>query len=214
MESMRVKLTRNIYCLFVCLFLGCSYQQQVKLPPPNLPEKIYVDSKIKELKHSKVGVFRFSEPLYAPGTGKVAAESVYLELIKNSLFTHVRNEIHRSDFNIESVVRFARSEGYDIVIIGELIYYIDGFFFQPSRVEERIEAIHVPTNHVLWSCITVDVAAPASSTDFIFFVGRPAPPPPATLLLERNARKFVTLLADNSSSIFDNPTSNSASISP
>ena len=192
---MRVVSKRNFCCLFLFLFSGCSYQQQVKLLPPNLPEKIYVDSKIKEFKQSKVGVFRFSEPLYAPGMGKAAAESVYLELIKNNLFTHVRNEIYRRDYNIESVVRIARSEGYDIVIIGELIYYIDGFFFQPSRVEERIEAIHVPTNQVLWGCITVDTAAPASGTDYIFFIGEPAPPPPAALLLERNAKKFARLLA-------------------
>ena len=84
---------------------------------------------------------------------------------------------------------------YDIAIIGKLIYYIDGIFFHPSRVEERIEVIHIPTNQVLWSCITVDTAAPALSTDYVFFMGEPAPSAPATLLLERNAKKFAKLLA-------------------
>ena len=72
---MRAVSTRNFYCLFLLLLLGCSYQQQVKLLPPNLPEKIYVDSKIKEYKQAKVGVFRFSEPLYAPGMGETAERS-------------------------------------------------------------------------------------------------------------------------------------------
>ena len=59
------------YLLFIIFFfLACSYQQAIVLQPVNLPEEIYTSPPIKDYEAYKVGLFRFTEPVNSPGTGK------------------------------------------------------------------------------------------------------------------------------------------------
>ena len=175
---------------------GCTYQRRVELPPPELPEQIHAKSPLDAFRDSSVGVFRFTEPTYASGTGRTAAETVYFELRKRGIFARVINEVRHSHLGSADVMDLARANGYDLVVTGEVLYYFDGTSEQASRVIERIKVTHVPTQEVLWQATTVDEISPTEGTDYFVAMGKSAPAPPATVLLQRNAEKFCNLLLE------------------
>ncbi len=180
------------------LTLACTYQRRVELPVVELPEQIHAESPIDAFHDSSVGVFRFTEPEYASGTGKTAAESLYFEILRRSVFSRVTNEVRHSSLGSADVMDLARANGYDLVITGDVLYYFDGTSELPSRVVERIQVAHVPTQEVLWLATTVEEVSPAEATDYFVAMGKGAPAPPATLLMQRNAEKFCNLLLDGS----------------
>ena len=184
------------YAVLIFLWAGCAYQRQVELSPPSQPEQIYVTRQLQDYRQSRVGVFTFSEPSYATGMGRAAAESVYHELLKKRVFFNVTDEDTLSNSCSAFVNDLARSKGYDIAITGELLYYFNGSAFQPSRVIERIKVVHVPTEEILWYATTREIAPPAPDIDFIFFRAMGYPAPPTRLLLERNAEKFCNMLLE------------------
>lgn len=180
------------------LTLACTYQRRLELPVTKLPEQIHAESPIDAFQDSSVGVFRFTEPAYASGTGKTAAESVYFELRRRSVFSRVTDEVRHVNWGSADVMDLARANGYDLVVTGEVLYYFDGTSELPSRVVERMQVVRVPTQEVLWHATTVDEISPAEATDYFVVMGKGAPAPPATLLLQRNAEKFCNLLLDGS----------------
>ena len=181
--------------LFI-LTLACTYQRRVELPIIELPEQIHAESPIDAFQDSSVGVFRFTEPAYASGTGKTAAESLYFEMSRRRVFSRVTNEVRHSNLGSADVMDLARANGYDLVVTGDVIYYFDGTSELPSRVVERMQVSHVPTQEVLWHATTVEEISPAEATDYFVVMGEGAPAPPATLLMQRNAEKFCNLLFD------------------
>jgi len=193
-----VAVQRNgcFFFLIFFLFIGCTYQRAAKLPPPGQPEHVYVASRAKELAHARVGVFGFLEPLYAPGAGRAAAESVYYELRRHNDVITVFDETGVVYSDEASMLNVARALGYEFIVTGELLYYASGVAVQPSRVAERIRIVHVPTQAILWDCATVDSAFPLPDTDYFVAFGEGAPPVSATELLHRNAKKFCNLLFD------------------
>ena len=180
--------------LLAVLTIACTYQRRVELPPPNLPEQIHTESDLDAFENSSVGIFRFTEPGYARDTGKTAAETVYYELRKRRLFGRITNEVRHPNLGSDDVMDLARANGYDLIITGEVLYYFDGTSELPSRVVERIQVSHVPTQEVLWQATTVEEVSPAEATDYFVAMGKGAPAPPATFLIQRNAEKFCNLL--------------------
>jgi hypothetical protein len=87
----------------------------------------------------------------------------------------------------------ARAKEYDLIIMGEVLYYYEGSNFAPSRVDERIRVVHLPTKETLWYAEASDVVAPILPNDYILLINRGTPAPPANLLLQRNAEKFCRL---------------------
>ncbi len=191
---------RILRCALIVLVLtvACTYQRKVELPPVDLPEQILAKSHLDAFRDSSVGVFRFTEPSYAGGTGKTAADAVYFELRKRSVFSRLTNEVQHSNLGSADVMDLARANGYDLVVTGEILYYFDGTSEQPSRVVERMQVAHVTTQEVLWQATAMEEIAPAEEKDYFVVMGKGAPAPPATLLLQRNAEKFCNLLLTGS----------------
>ena len=192
------------FAVLMFLLAGCTYQRQAEIPPPGLPEQIYVSPQFNEYRQARVGVFTFSALSYAPGMGKAAAESIYRELLKKRVFSNVTDEAAFSNTYEVSIIDLARSKGYDIAITVELLYYFNGSTSQPSRVAERIKVVHVPTNEILWYAAAIEVSPPAPDTDYIFLTGMGYPALPNTLLLQRNAEKFCNMLLEKPQTIPDN----------
>jgi hypothetical protein len=186
---------RRIACfiLIIGFILGCSYQKEIRLPAPGLPERVYVKSKPREYRKSTVAVFRFKEPLFAPGVGKKAAEALYNELLRKDVFSEVQSELDLPYSSMSQMMDLARAKEYDLVILGEVLYYYDGSDFAPSRVDERIRVVHLPTNETLWYAEASDVAPPILPNDYILAINRGTHAPLAALLFQRNAEKFCKL---------------------
>ncbi len=183
-----------VFCAVVVTFLvGCSYQKQIRLPAPGLPERIYVKSRSHKYRKSTVAVFRFQESQFAPGIGRKAAEAVYHELLRKDAFFKVINELDVAYSSTDQIMALARTQKYDLIIMGEVLYYYDGSDFAPSRVDERMRVVHLPSKETLWYAEASDVVPPILPNDYIFAINKGTAAPPASILLKRNAEKFCEL---------------------
>ena len=176
------------------LLVGCAYQRSVTLSSTELPEEIFAIPQENNYSTSNVALFKFTEPSFAPGMGKEAAQCLYRELLKNRVFLNVTRELGVADIRIENVIKIARSKKYDLLITGDLLYYHDGSLHQPARADEQIRVIDVSTNRTLWYAKAVDIGTAAPYADYIFIEGRGAHAPTARTLLKRNAEKFCRML--------------------
>lgn len=184
--------------IMTLMLLGCSLPRHTTSAGESMlvefPEQIDMRPKINIYKQSRVGVFRFSEPSYASGAGRAAAEAVVYDLIRRGVFSCIINEVKQGDIGTVSRMDLARSNGYDLIITGEVLYYFDGSELLPSSVNERIHVVHVPTHRILWSAAAKTTAHPSFSTDFLLFQAKGKPAKPAKELLQRNAAKFSNML--------------------
>jgi hypothetical protein len=195
--------TKITVCALVMAFclVACTYQRKVLLKPTGVPEHIYKAPLHNDYITSSVAVFNFREPPYARGVGRAACESLYEELLRNSVFTSVSLESDVSDIRMESLMEIARDKNYDLIITGDLLYYFEGSLHHPSRVDERIRVIQVATNKTLWYAKAVDIGPPAPYTDHIVVEGRGAEAPTTMTLLKRNAEKFCKMLLNEPSQV-------------
>lgn len=191
---MNLSTKTTVYAVAVAFFLvGCAYQRRVTLPPTGLPEEIFATPRQNYYSTSNVGIFKFTGPSYAPGMGKAATQSIYQELLRNGVFLNVTPELDVTYTGIDNLIDIARAKKYDLVITGDLLYYFEGSLHQPSRVDERILVIDVPTNRTLWYAKAVAIASPAPYADYIFIEGHTASAPTTMTLLKRNAEKFCKM---------------------
>jgi peptidoglycan-associated lipoprotein len=179
------------------LLVGCAYQRSVTLSPTGLPEEIFATPQQNNYSTSNVILFKFTEPSFAPEMGKEAAQCLYQELLKNRVFLNVTRELGVTDIRIEELVEIARSKKYDLLITGDLLYWLEGSLHEPARADEQIRVIDVSTNRTLWYAKAVDIGTPAPYADYIFIEGRGARAPTARTLLKRNAEKFCKMLLNS-----------------
>lgn len=187
------------WAVAICFFAaaGCAYQGKTCLPKPGLPEEINIASPGKLVSGRwRVCVFEFSEPRSAPGMGRVAADSLRYELLRNKVFSTVALHPKPGVGDPDALLEFARSKKFDLIITGDLLYWLDGGFSIPSRVDEQIQIVMARTKKadVLWDALATETAEPVSTGDMIFAQRRPARAVSAQTLLKTNAEKFCNMI--------------------
>ncbi len=175
-------------------FQGCFSYLGLRSDANDFPENIYVLPEVNSYGSSTVGIFRFIEPPNLHGAGTQAAETVYNELLKNRIFSRITSETDYLPQNLKKILRFAKKKGYDLIITGEIFYYFDGSSSMPVHVAESIRVVHVLSGSTVWYAKAIDKAPPVYSSDYIFFKLKGASAPPASLLFERNAKKFCSMI--------------------
>jgi len=190
------KLVRiTAWALVAGFFLvGCSYQRKVYLKSTDLPEHIYRIPLKNDYLGARVAVFNFREPHYARGMGAVAAASMYHELLANKVFVSVTHEMDVSDLRMENLMDFAQDNNYDLIVIGDLLYYFEGSLHLPSRIDQRIRVVDAKEQTTLWYAKAVDIGPNAPSSDYYVVQGKGASAPTTRTLFARNANKFSKML--------------------
>ncbi len=182
---------RTIVVLFVLfvLFSACSERR--------IPAHIYQRPSDDLSMDTTIGVFRFLPPEYAPGSGYAAAAMFYRELLERG-FKSVTAEFDVHDIRLDNIMEIAEKKNYELIITGQITYYISGNELQESRVDEQIKVIDVSTRETIWYAEAAEIGKPVYASDYIFFstVGRPPPSP--TVLMRRNARKFCNMFLTTS----------------
>ncbi len=180
------------------LLVGCSYQRSITLPPVGLPEGIFSIPPSNHYGAARVGVFAFIDPSYAEGKGKVAALFLCQELEQRGVFAEVVLLPDIRDMTLRNLVNAARIKRYDLIIVGELLYYFEGSSLEPSSVTEEIRIVKVRGGRpvTLWYAKATETAPPALSTDYIVVQGKGAPAPSNAVLMRRNAEKFCNMILD------------------
>ena len=191
--------TKIMVCAVVVAFclVGCVYDVVLVPPGSGLPEEIYTTpQRLNRYRISSVGIFRFIEPNYATGMGRTAAQYLYEELLKREV-PNVTPELDVSDVRMENLIDIARAKDYDVIIVGDLLYYFEGSLHLPSRVDERMRVIHVATNDTLWYAKAIEIEPPTRSTDYFIMESRGEPAPTGRALMKKNAEKFCKLLLNS-----------------
>jgi len=200
-------MNRFYYIYFIVAFLilnwitGCTYQRHVTLKPPGLPETyIALSSQMQLPVHNffnqyHVGVFPFTEPDYAKGMGKIAAEYIAQAIRGKGLFNRVSTELEVENLAEHHLINIARMKQYDIIISGNLTYYFEGSDTMASRVDQKAKIVLVSDTEItpLWHAQTTEVANPKLSKDYIFFIGKGAKAPSSMGLMQRNSEKIANL---------------------
>ena len=190
---------KNMVCAVVVAFclVGCVYDVVLVPPRGGLPEEIYTTpQRLNRYRISSVGIFGFIEPYYAPGMGRTAAQYLYEELLKREV-ANVTPELDVLDVRMEILIDIARAKDYDVIIVGDLLYYFEGSLHLPSRVDERMRVIHVATNETLWYAKAIEIEPPTRSTDYFIMESRGEPAQTGRTLMKKNAEKFCKLLLNS-----------------
>ena len=197
---MNIRQTLFLFVTTVTLFFppGCSYQRSVSLPPVGLPESIFSAPPTNAYSDARVALFSFKEPVYAPGQGKIAARYLCQELEQMRVFSAVILQPDILNMTMGNLINAARSQGYDLLIVGNLLYYFPGSDLEPSEVTEEIRIVRVKGGRpsTLWYARATETAMPALFKDYIFARGKGAPAPTTELLMKRNARKFCNMIIE------------------
>ena len=177
---------------------GCSYQRSVSLPSVGLPEGIFSVPSKNIYAGAKVAVFSFSEPIYAPGQGKIAARYLCRELEMRRPFASVELQPDILNMTMGNLISVARAKGYDLLIVGNLLYYFPGSDLEPSEVTEEIRIVKIRGGRpsTLWHAKATETAMPALTKDYILARGKGAPAPTTNLLMKRNAEKFCNMILE------------------
>ena len=200
-HSMNIKqiLSTLITTVPLLFFMGCSYQRSVSLPPVEFPESIFsMPQGNTSYANANVAVYSFSEPTYAPGQGKIAARVLCHEMEQMRVFASVTLQPDILDMTLGNLIHVARSKGYDLVIVGNLLYFFSGSDLEPSEITEEIRVIKIRGGRpsTLWHAKATETAMPAPTKDYILARGKGAPAPTTALLMKRNAQKFCNMIMD------------------
>ncbi len=202
MNLMKSKMRAVLSVLPLMILLSvasCAYQRSVSLPSVGLPENIFVEPRRNIYKGAKVAVYSFREPVYAPGQGKAAARFLCQELEQLNFFSAVVMQRDLLDMTMENLIMSARNKGYEILIVGDLLYSFPGSDLEPSEVKEEIRIIRIRggTPSTLWYARATETVSPALTKDYILARGSGAPAPTTELLMQRNARKFRNMVVES-----------------
>ncbi len=189
---------KNVFlCLTIfCLLLvssGCTHGNPKDLANSSFPEEVYVVPDHNYYKNARVGVFPFSDPAYARGTGRNAASILCRQLEKNRVFATATLETASDPYQ---AMNKAKQKRYDLIITGNILYWFDGSTLEPSRVEQEIVVIKPSekNNKILWKARLTETGWPVQPKDLILFQTTGAPAPSTMALLQKNSEKFCNLL--------------------
>lgn len=180
------------------LLMSCTYQRSVSLPPVELPENVFTAPQNNVYGGAKVAVFSFGEPVNAPGQGEIAARFLCQELEQSRVFSAVILQPDILNMTMGNLIDFSRNRGYDLLVVGDLLYSFSGSNLEPTEVTEEIRIVKVSGGRpsTLWYARATETVMPALPKDYILARGKGAPAPPTELLMRRNARKFCNMIKE------------------
>ncbi len=182
----------------MALCSACAYRTTVELPPVGYPESIFAHPGRNELAGARTLVFRFTEPYYAPGVGRTAAQCMADALQSTATVGMILTDLEAIGLNLQAMNDLARLNGCTYFIAGRVNAYFEGSDFETAVVAQEIWVYRTAEPHprLLWHAAAREETAPRPLTDYIFLHSTGAPSYPALVLMKRNAEKFNNMLRD------------------
>lgn len=185
-------------CILLAFSGGCAYQSAIVLPPVGYPESIFAYPIQNDLPDSSTLVFRFIEPYYAPGVGKIAARCVIDAMQNTATAGSILVDLDSIGLSVNRMNLLAVQNGCIRFITGRVNSYFEGSDFESTVVAQEIWVYRaaLPQPELLWHAASQEVVAPKPLTDYIFVNSMGTPAFSALILLKRNAAKFNNMLRD------------------
>ena len=130
---------------------GCLSTPINKLTEPRNSTEAQVFLKPAFLSHqrTKLAIYPFSHPQYAPGTGNVVTREFYQELLRSGLYRQVAmsNQIPGDPKNI---LISTELKDYDSVMRGKIVHLLAGSGNTPSQLTVEIQIMTVNSGALVW----------------------------------------------------------------
>jgi hypothetical protein len=194
-------------CVLICLTLGfgsflgasgCSSQYQTvgsqsqQSTPRSqsdhaLPRAVYISPDMNIYSEARVVIQSFQSPSYAPNTGDYAARSLSRHLLGQEVFPNVRVELENDSYSISSWEGVLAANDCDILITGQVLFFLEGSTQQPSKVVIEIKVYEWANKslRLLWHMQTAEIGRPRSAKDLYAFRIPPVPAPSGQDLIDR-----------------------------
>ncbi|MEE4357607.1 MAG: hypothetical protein V2I97_14170 [Desulfococcaceae bacterium] len=184
---------KNIFCfLCLCLFGGCSlYQGLIRT---ELPEELYLEPFSSHINADTACIADFASPASAPEAGKTAAGILYREFLNRNIFYCIQSYDKIISGNNAANPAACKNK-CDLLIDGEVLYYIDGSHSQYSRVDQTVQVYdsRLEPPRLIWYAKTREISHPKAAKDMIVLKTNASPALPAVALMKRNAEKICNM---------------------
>jgi hypothetical protein len=159
----------------------------------SLPEQIHQWPLHKSYEKARVAVFTFSEPAHHTDVGYNAANSLYLALVQHNIFQEVIPEFNTQGLDLAAQLETARNMGYDLIITGSVVSYLDGTLYEESRVDVAVAVYDVARAEDVWHAVATATSRPQAGKDYYLFKTKGEMPLPPAALIEMNTKKFLNM---------------------
>jgi hypothetical protein len=176
--------------------IGCTCLHQQSAGPVGMPEEIYIGSDAQSFYSPRIALWNFNAPDYAGQAGEKAAMLLHAEILKCNPGVDITFIDELLPIDPERLVQTARENKYDLLITGDIAYYLEGGISTDSRVEEVIKIFGVfgKELQMVGFAKAVDIGSPSPLFDYILIHKQTRAAPPAEHLLKRNAAKFAGMV--------------------
>ena len=189
------------FCTVCCALLlslqGCLYSGGQHPSLDRLPDRISQQPGVNQYQGASVGIIEFSGPDNAREIGRLAAELLYQKLLPFNVYS--RLELIPQSRLVspgEGYLDLARSKQLDLLITGDVGYFLEGGNFQASRVCESVQAVEAIGTRVetVWQASSCEEAEYTESKDLIFYRTRGKASASALELMKELAGQFAAML--------------------
>lgn len=184
--------------VILAIFHGCAAHDSGYLFTTPLPEQVYKQPMRNYYTQGEIGIFIFGSPLYAPLVGSTAAHTIQQLLLEKGVFRQITPFFQYGFIPLERQLLIAREQGMDLMMTGNVLYYMDGSLTQASRVDMEITILDVPTATPIWKMATSETGRPKAELDLFMFQNQGKPAPAAATLIMKNAEKITHLIQSES----------------
>ncbi len=183
--------------LFILLSCCCYYPDKYHNPTDQLPEQIYKKPRVNRYFGIRVGILDFKSPSYAKGSGELAAELLSKELKKRNIYSKVKYYNNMLFSPRKTLRNFVKSEKLDLVITGELVYYLEGGNYQSSRICVEIKCLEPLGKNLdtVWHALCCQKGKFSMPRYYIFFSTNGQPSVSGPEILQKIALKFTNMLS-------------------
>jgi hypothetical protein len=143
---------RSVFMVGVLmLHAGCLSVPISKLTEPRNSSEAQVFLKPAFVSHqrTKLAIYPFSHPQYAPGTGHVVTHEFYQELLRSGLYRQVALSSQIPGDPKNSLIS-TELKDYDLVMRGKIVHLLAGSGNTPSQLTVEIQIMTVYSGTLVW----------------------------------------------------------------
>lgn len=185
-------------CLCVVGLSGCAALERDPVEPDQLPDQIVKQPRQNDYAGARVGVLVFESPAYADNTGRLAAELLFNALLHRNLFAELTLIQAVGAPGLEQTLfELMEEKQLDLLVTGEVSYYLEGGNFQASRVCESIRVLEPSAHDSLqrvWQAKSCQSSAARAAHDLMLFRTPGEPAAPCVELMRGIAAQFAAML--------------------
>ncbi|MDD3581594.1 MAG: hypothetical protein PHW74_11300 [Desulfobacca sp.] len=174
---------------------GCNIERPYLLEPLvyAAPTQVFLDPPTGLLLTSRTGLFYFTTPDNVPNVSLPLTEIFYQQFLRKQAFYDLRL-IPQTYSTLEEALRIGRVKGYDLILLGQVPYFLDSGTTSKSGLQVDLRIVEVKTGTVIGYLSDAVGAEPSPMLDFIIWDTKSKPSPSVYALAQILANRIADTL--------------------